>query len=184
MGLLHEIILHLMNSWSKKNTTNIASSTCKNLMNYLDKKLSGLFSVLANKNVSRPSLGCLKCRVIWSKMWSEGATDGLRASYLRQTTPQYATYCSPICRILVTNMTHIASRGMALFSASNVNALIINRLNKTRYFAIFSAERHPASKYASFRGGVFGIFFTFGLRSKGIEEKKHPACSLGSSVGF
>ena len=184
MGLLHEIILHLMNSWPKKNTTNNASSTCKNSMNYLDKKLSGFFSVLANKNVSRPSLGCLKCRVIWSKMWSEGATDGLRASYLRQTTPQYATYCSPICRILVTNLPQIAKRGMDLSYVFCAKTLITNHLCKMRYFAIFSAKRHPASKYASFRGGVFGIFFTFGLRSKGIEEKKHPACSLGSSVCF
>ena len=93
-------------------------------------------------------------------MVSEGAKDGPRASRLRQTTPQYAIYCSPICHILVGNLPHIASRGMALFSAFNVNALIINRLNKTLYFAIFSAERHPASKYASFRGGVFGIIFT------------------------
>ena len=129
-------------------------------MNYLDKKHSGLFSVLEDENVSEARFGWPKCRVIWSKMVSEGAKDGSRASRLRQTTPQYAIYCSPICGILVGNLRHIASQGMALFSVFSVNALIISCLRKTRYFAIFSAERHPASKYASFRGGVFGIIFT------------------------
>ena len=129
-------------------------------MNYLDKKQSGFFSVLEDENVSEARFGWPKCRVIWSETVSEGAKDGLGASRLRQTTPQYAIYCNPICRILVTNMTHIASRDMALFSAISVNALIINLLCKTRYFAIFSTKRHPASKYTSFRGGVFGIIFT------------------------
>ena len=89
----------------------------KKHVNYFDKSYSGIFSVLENEIISRPRFGCPECRVIWSKIESEGAKDGLRASYLRQTTLQYAAYCSPICRILVTNLPHIALQGMALFSA-------------------------------------------------------------------
>ena len=129
-------------------------------MNYLDKKHSGFFSVLEDENVSIPRFGWLKSRVIWSETVSEGAKDGLGASRLRQTTPQYAIYCSPICHILVGNLRHIASQGMALFTVFRANALIIRHLCKTLYFAIFSTKRHPASKYTSFRGGVFGIIFT------------------------
>ena len=137
-----------------------APCPCVFAVNYLDKIHSGFFSVLADENVSEARFGWPECRVIWSEMVSEGAKDGLGASRLRQTTLQYAIYCSPICGILVGNLRHIASQGMALFSVFSVNALIISCLRKTRYFAIFSAERHPASKYASFRGGVFGIIFT------------------------
>ena len=125
-----------------------APCPCVFAVNYLDKIHSGFFSVLADENVSEARFGWPECRVIWSEMVSEGAKDNLGASRLRQTTLQYAIYCSPICGILVGNLRHIASPENATRATIQLNLHVIRHLHKSFIFALFAPNRQLGRKYS------------------------------------